>query len=204
MNLDNQEAKDLAVKIAASSPCQKRKVGAVITDARGMILSSGHNHNPDGSDCECEKGTTKDTVVHAEVSAIRGLLNSGNPAIIYVTHLPCENCAKAIKDAGIVHTVIAEAFLKFDSGKLRYGLIPPSAMKSLAEVLTFGAKKYKPNNWQNVDSLDRYVDAMFRHIEAWREGEKMDKESGMPHLAHALTNLMFLNHLDDKMDFIGD
>ena len=41
--------------------------------------------------------------------------------------------------------------LKYDDDKPRMDLIPPSVYKSLADVLTFGFKKYKKeNSWQNV------------------------------------------------------
>lgn len=87
--------------------------------------------------------------------------------------------------------------IKFDSGKLRYGLIPPETLKALAEVLTFGAQKYAPNNWMLLDDgHDRYLDALFRHLEAYRSGETYDPESHLHHLAHALTNVAFLHYLD--------
>lgn len=197
MNLDNPIANALALEMATKSPCNKRKVGAVITNSSGKLLSSGTNCNGD-IPCEDSNGKTLDTVVHAEVNAIKGLQDGDKPSAIYVTHTPCENCAKAIKDAGIIHTVIVEEFMKFDSGKLRYGLIPPSATRSLAEVLTYGCKKYKKNNWQLVDDTSRYVDALYRHLEAWRNGEKLDSESRLSHLAHALTNIAFLIHFEDK------
>jgi hypothetical protein len=44
-------------------------------------------------------------------------------------------------------------FTKNDNDKLRYDLIPPQALKALAEVLTFGANKYADNNWQLCDTL---------------------------------------------------
>ena len=88
---------------------------------------------------------------------------------------------------------------KFDGGKLEYGLIPPLALKSLAEVLTFGAQKYERDNWQKVpDSKRRYFDALQRHVWAWKEGEKFDTESGLHHLAHAMCCLMFLYEHDVK------
>jgi hypothetical protein len=86
--------------------------------------------------------------------------------------------------------------MKFDIGKLRYSLIPPEATRALAEVLTYGAKKYKPNNWQKAEDTTRYVDALYRHLEAWRSGESLDEESGLSHLSHALTNLSFLIWFD--------
>jgi hypothetical protein len=88
---------------------------------------------------------------------------------------------------------------KFDGGKLEYGLVPPLALKSLAEVLTFGAQKYERDNWQKVpDSKRRYFDALQRHVWAWKEGEKFDTESGLHHLAHAMCCLMFLYEHDVK------
>ena len=89
--------------------------------------------------------------------------------------------------------------LKYDDGKLQYGLIPPIATKSLAQVLTFGAAKYAPNSWQTVqDGERRYLDALYRHLEAYRSGESTDSESGLSHLAHAITNVAFLLHFEQE------
>lgn len=89
--------------------------------------------------------------------------------------------------------------LKYDTGKLRYSLIPPIALRSLAEVLSFGACKYAPNNWQLVENgKERYLDALYRHLEAYRSGELIDKESLLPHLSHAITNIAFLLYLESK------
>lgn len=86
---------------------------------------------------------------------------------------------------------------KFDGGKIRYGLLPPLALKETAAVLTFGAEKYEPNNWKYVpDSMNRYFDAAQRHIWQWKEGEQLDLDSGKHHLAHAICCLMFLYEHD--------
>ena len=91
--------------------------------------------------------------------------------------------------------------MKFDTGKLQYHLIPPQTLKALAEVLTFGAKKYAPNNWQLVeDGETRYLDALFRHLEAFRAGETHDTDSKLHHLSHCLCNVMFLHYLQTKED----
>ena len=44
---------------------------------------------------------------------------------------------------------------KFDGDKLRYDLIPPLALEEMVKVLTFGAQKYEPDNWQKVPESKR-------------------------------------------------
>mgnify|MGYP003344596328 FL=1 len=86
---------------------------------------------------------------------------------------------------------------KFDGGKLEYGLLPPKALEATVEILTFGAQKYARDNWKYVDdSKRRYFDALQRHVWAWKQGEKLDPESGKHHLAHAMCCLMFLYEHD--------
>lgn len=83
--------------------------------------------------------------------------------------------------------------MKFDSEKRRMGLLPPRALESVADVLTFGAKKYLPDNWRYVENgPERYLDAALRHISAYMKGEPLDEETGLPHLSHALCCLMFI------------
>jgi hypothetical protein len=90
---------------------------------------------------------------------------------------------------------------KFDGGKLEYGLLPPLALEETVKVLTFGAQKYERDNWQKVpDAKRRYFDALQRHVWAWKQGEQMDPESGIHHLAHAMCCLMFL-YEHDTIDF---
>lgn len=82
---------------------------------------------------------------------------------------------------------------KDDAGKPRWGLLPWRALGSVVDVLTYGAKKYAPHNWQKVpEARERYEDALERHLVAWRLGENVDPESGLPHLAHAACCLLFL------------
>ena len=70
-------------------------------------------------------------------------------------------------------------------------------MEETVKVLTFGATKYARDNWKFVDDSKRgYFDALQRHVWAWRQGEILDKESGIHHLAHAMCCLMFLYEHD--------
>ena len=80
--------------------------------------------------------------------------------------------------------------MKNDAGKTEYHHIPPRALKALADILTFGARKYAPNSWKNVEAV-RYVDALYRHLEKVRMGESID-EDGFHHLAAVAANAMFL------------
>ena len=86
--------------------------------------------------------------------------------------------------------------LKHDGGKTRLDLLPPEAIRALGEVLTYGAAKYGPNNWRGVEAF-RYEAALLRHWLAWREGEWLDAESGLPHLWHVLCNAAFLVALEE-------
>lgn len=108
-----------------------------------------------------------------------------------------EQRKQIVAAAGLVST--ESAGRKFDGGKLEYGLVPPLALKEMVKVLTFGAQKYERDNWQKVpDSKRRYFDALQRHLWAWKEGEELDPESGIHHLAHAMCCLMFLYEHDVK------
>jgi hypothetical protein len=56
--------------------------------------------------------------------------------------------------------------------------------------------KYAPDGWRTVpDAKARYTAALGRHFNAWRSGEEIDPESGLPHLAHVLCNAVFLVEL---------
>lgn len=85
---------------------------------------------------------------------------------------------------------------KWDMGKIRYELVPLSAIEELGKVLTFGATRYGDETWRLLPkATDRYYAATLRHLFAYRNGEYLDKDSGMPHLSHALANIAFLIEL---------
>jgi len=80
--------------------------------------------------------------------------------------------------------------LKFDINKPMWNLLPLEPIYWVVKIMTYGAKKYAPNNWKKVNK-ERYEAAMWRHWYAYKQGEIIDKESKMPHLAHFLTNCFF-------------
>lgn len=85
--------------------------------------------------------------------------------------------------------------MKFDTDKPKWSLLPLGVVAAVVRVLTFGAKKYAPDNWKKIDP-ERYYDALFRHVEARRNGERLDPETQEHHYAHAICCLMFMWWLD--------
>lgn len=89
-----------------------------------------------------------------------------------------------------------EEGVKHDEGKPRMSLLPPKALRHVAEVMTFGADKYGEHNYLGGMDHLRLLDAMLRHINAHISGQDMDEESGKYHIAHAAAcTLMLLEYL---------
>lgn len=82
---------------------------------------------------------------------------------------------------------------KDDKGKPRPSLLPFDVLyKAILPALEHGAHKYGRDNWKIVpDGENRYLDAMFRHLLAHLCGERIDEESGLPHIWMAATNMLF-------------
>lgn len=92
---------------------------------------------------------------------------------------------------------------KFDDGKVDYTLIPPYALLAVANNLTAGLKKYKErDNWKKVpDAKNRYMKALYRHLEAIRRGEIYDPDALEPnttHMSAVIANAMFLQEFHDN------
>ena len=202
-----EEIKDLAVNEASKSPCLKRKVGAILALASAhvedkfVIISTGYNYDLDGSDiCETAEGKTKDSVIHAEMACLANAGDAFNSAVIsdrytmFITNEPCDSCKAGLMSKGIKYE-ITNSFMKFDDKKPRMQLVPASLGIACAEALTYGAKKYKVNNWRKTKDIECYISALTRHLDAWRSGEDKDEESGLSHLCHMAANLAFIIEL---------
>jgi hypothetical protein len=88
---------------------------------------------------------------------------------------------------------MTKSFFKNDDDKPRTDLLPPMALIEIAKVMSFGAKKYTIGNWSKEGSTyNRYYAACMRHMLQWQSGEDLDQETGLSHIAHAASNLLFL------------
>lgn len=95
-----------------------------------------------------------------------------------------------------------EKGVKLDKGKNRLNLVFSgfaTALWRVGEVGTFGANKYTDNGWQSVEKPEeRYTSAMLRHLFKSYQGEYIDRESGLPHLAHVAWNALAVLELTER------
>jgi dCMP deaminase len=122
---------DVAQRYSQLSQARRLKVGAVVVkDDR--IISIGYNGTPPGWDNNCEyeeiydyklseeiyQLKTKPEVLHAEENAIGKLARShesGEGAVMFITHAPCAQCAKLILVSGIRQVFYRDTY-RDDSG----------------------------------------------------------------------------------------
>lgn len=82
--------------------------------------------------------------------------------------------------------------LRYNTGKIRTDLIPAFATKQIAHVFTEGAKKYAPRNWEKGMPWSEVLQSLERHTLRFKEGEDIDPETGLLHVAQIAANAMFL------------
>ncbi len=82
--------------------------------------------------------------------------------------------------------------MRFNKGKLNWGLFPMTAAGEVVKVLMYGARKYTVGNWQKGCPWVETWESAMRHMILWRDGEDIDPESGCHHLAHVCCNMLFL------------
>lgn len=82
---------------------------------------------------------------------------------------------------------------KDDSDKPMMDILDPNILRRVADIFTFGAKKYGKHNFLHGMDWSRIYAAGQRHLMAWWAGEDKDPETGKCHLYHALCCLMMLS-----------
>lgn len=108
MNKWHQRFIDLAAHIAQWSKDPSTKVGAVLVDGNKRVIGVGYNGIPTGVDDNDERLFDREKKLmyfeHAErnviyTAAARGI--NVSKCILYCTHIPCCDCARAIIQSGI-------------------------------------------------------------------------------------------------------
>lgn len=59
-------------------------------------------------------------------------------------------------------------------GKGRYDLLPPEAIRRLAQLYERGAAKYGDRNWEKGQPVSRFLDSALRHLFCYLEGESTE------------------------------
>jgi dCMP deaminase len=108
----HQRFMDLAFLIASWSKDPSTKTGAVVVGPDREIRATGYNGLVRGVDDNIperlERPTKYDFFEHAERNAIYNACLTGTSlkgCILYATHAPCTDCARAIIQAGITMVV---------------------------------------------------------------------------------------------------
>lgn len=108
-----------------------------------------------------------------------------------------------LTDFGVIGDT-PERGMKHDQEKPRMDLLDTSWLVGVAEILTFGAKKYASHNWRGGIELSRLIAAALRHISSFNDGEDIDAETGKSHLYHASCCLMFASWMLNNRPDLDD
>lgn len=90
--------------------------------------------------------------------------------------------------------------------KVGLSTLPKYPLMLVALAMLEGARKYGRHNYRTIPVVSSvYLDAAFRHLIQYEEGEYTDKDSGLPHLAKAIASILVLldgwltwNVIDDR------
>jgi hypothetical protein len=104
---------------------------------------------------------------------------------------------KVSTGAGGIGGTIDQGAARANAGKPPLHLLPLDALVPVAWVLAFGAEKYSARNWEGAaaDGVFSWADcvrACLSHVIKLMSGQRLDPESGLPHVAHLACNALFL------------
>lgn len=89
--------------------------------------------------------------------------------------------------------MIKDEGLRFNQGKQRYELLHPVAQEGIVKVLSKGAEKYAPKNWEKGMSWSSVVASLKRHLAEFEKGIDYDEETKLLHIDHIQCNAHFLS-----------
>ena len=109
-----------------------------------------------------------------------------------------------VEDVKVDYKLLCNQDIKSDNGKPQCRLVPSEIVRCIAKVREYGKQKYgSAESWKDV-SIERYQDALYRHLLAYIENPKgTDEESGLPHLWHIACNVAFLCELQKEVGYEG-
>lgn len=100
----------MAHETASWSKDSSSKVGCIIVNDDGLVVSMGYNGIPRGIDDNIPERHERPNKYlwfeHAERNAIYQAIGSLKGCSLFVTHVPCADCARAIVQTGINSVII--------------------------------------------------------------------------------------------------
>lgn len=178
--------------------------GFPLLDGFQAVMEANMKKELAGSSEASKRGFKRDLVKPAGWSGPEAKLSTIlGDAMTLKTQLPLDLDVKAPASEGQLVPGFAP---KFDATKVRVDLLPIDPMLDVANVFGFGARKYFANSYRQGQTVawSRTYGSIIRHLFAFWNGEDNDPESGLPHLAHAGTQLFILmehaKHNRDKDD----
>jgi hypothetical protein len=99
-----------------------------------------------------------------------------------------------LKDSGERQAFDTGAVRDTQTGKGRFDLMSPIALRRVAEVYRKGAEKYAERNWEKGMPISRCLDSALRHLNQYREGLR-DED----HLGQAAWNVMAAIHYEEMI-----
>lgn len=98
-----------------------------------------------------------------------------------------------------------ETSARHNSGKTQTRELDPSFILGMGDVLTKSRAKYEHFNWCKPTKLSTPYESAMRHLMAFQSGENIDPETGLSHLLHVATNIMFMYyHITNNPEFSDD
>lgn len=147
---------EIAQTISYRTTCTFFRVGCVLVSNNNKHLVMGYNGSPSGApncheaDCPKEDGG-RCRGCHAEINAIincHGAPNTFKNGTAYVTVFPCNDCAKALSQAGIVRVVFKDEYLRLSCGN---GEVVHE--KGHDGMTIFMENNVKVESWDNVGKV---------------------------------------------------
>lgn len=88
------------------------------------------------------------------------------------------------------------------SAKPRPTLLPSELIMEVIKVMEVGAIKYEKDDWKKevMKRPEHFYDATLRHIYKHLMGERLDEEDSLSHLAHAVTNILYLLYREIQIE----
>ena len=91
---------------------------------------------------------------------------------------------------------------RFNFKKPKWSQVDFKSLEPMVAVLEYGELKYSKKNWMKGLPATEVIESLLRHTFALLEGEELDKESGLSHIGHMLSNCMFISYvLREKPEF---